>query len=420
MGRLTRESLLLFSCALTLALSACGGAGGAPGTARTFAYVSQPAGLLDSDPRKPFPAQIAGFDVDPQTGALTPLNGSPFPAPVVAAIRPRFIAAPDGHFLYLGGCTDLLGTGKDDCTITNFAVGSDGRLSRRATLSVSNIGTDDMQIVPSGKFMYAFDSQILRTQVLAFQIGSDGGLTPLPPVASAPGVIARIAVTPSGTFLYALVYGQPTATACTIAPGPSCQTVVLMAYSIDQNTGALTPVAGAPFPTTLQGSGNSPGAFPMIFDGQSRFLYLADEFRQDFVAFAIDATTGAPTPLPPPITRITTTNGAASPDGKFLFLGIGITSPTPEPGIAGFSIGSSGRLTPVPGSPLLFSINDACIGCPLSLDPTGGFLYFIGDGVVELKVGPGGAISNAQQAFPLPGPAGRFSSDSVLVVPRTP
>ncbi len=418
MRQITGGALLLLVLALILAVMGCGGAAVAPGTTQTFAYVNEPGTFLNSNPETPVPAQIAGFSVDSQTGGLTPLSNSPFGAPTMPASHsnPSFVATPDGHLLYLGACTDLLATGSADCTVAEFVVGADGRLSHRATQAVA--GTDDMQI--AGRFLYSFDSQILRSQVLGFQIGSDGRLTALPPVAPpVPGVIARLAVTPSRKFLYAVIYVQ--AAPCTVT-GAACENVLLMAYSINENTGALTPVDGSPFASPLKVGQNAPGGFTaIVIDGQSRFVYLAGELTQNVIGFAIGPN-GALSALPGPLANIQTTTGAASPDGKFLFLGVGIISPVGGPGIAAFSIGSSGRLTPVPGSPLLISSLALATGGPVTVDPTGRFLYFLGApfkagaAIWKTGIGADGTLSHQAQMFNLPG----FTGTSVLMVTRTP
>ncbi len=415
-----RQSQFLLTLALVLSLAGCGGAGVVTsGTAHTFAYVNQLAGALDGDPTKPLPAQISGYSVDPTTGALTPLSASPFPVPSTPATegQPDLVATPDGHFLFRAGCTDLGAAGRVDCSITAMAVGSDGRLSVRTTQSVG--GIDGMQIVRSGKFLYTFNHQVERNLVFGFQIGSDGRLTSLPQVAPpTPGAVGRIAVTASGKFLYAVIFVQFAPCSGTGVP---CQNVLLMAYSINENTGALTPVAGAPFVTPLQSVGNDGSSEPLVIDGQSRFVYVAGEFGQ-LAGFAINGDTGALTALPVLQTGVESSTAVATLDGRFVFLGVGAI-PGSFLGIAGFSIGSSGSLKPVPGSPLpIGSFTIATTG-PVTLDPTGRFLYFLGapfksPGIIwKVSLGPEGSISSPGQQFGVSGPQ---ALGDFVIVTRTP
>ena len=62
-------------------------------------------------------------------------------------------------------------------------------------------------------------------------------------------------------------------------------------YSVDQTTGALTPLPGSPY---------AAGARPQFVtvDPSGKFAYTANEQSADISAYAIDATTGVLTPVP--------------------------------------------------------------------------------------------------------------------------
>ncbi len=113
-----------------------------------------------------------------------------------------------------------------------------------------------------------------------------------------------IQFTPDAKYAYVANYGSAT----------------VSAYSLNGTNGALTPIAGSPFPT----------------DGN-------------------------------PITL------AISPSGKFLYTGNSDGNPD-DNGVSGFSIdGATGALTPVPGSPF-FQFKEYFPG-PFAFTPSGAYLY---------------------------------------------
>jgi len=114
-------------------------------------------------------------------------------------------------------------------------------------------------------------------------------------------------------------------------------------YSIDQNTGALTPVPGSPF-ATLPNAG--PGG--IVVPGAGKLLFVALTNRASVAAFSVDSNTGALTPVPgsPFAAGSQPLDIAADEAGSYVYTADG-TGNT----ITGFAIGSNGVLTPVPGSP---------------------------------------------------------------------
>jgi 6-phosphogluconolactonase len=66
---------------------------------------------------------------------------------------------------------------------------------------------------------------------------------------------------------------------------------IISAYSIDNKTGALTPVPGSPFAT-----GSEPNAIAV--DPTAQFVYVANTTVNTVSAYSIDSKTGALTPVP--------------------------------------------------------------------------------------------------------------------------
>jgi len=191
-------------------------------------------------------------------------------------------------------------------------------------------------------------------------------------------------VTPAGTFLYAV--------------NSTSSTSSLLGYSIASATGALTPLAGSPFATGI----NTPdGLNPMIIDGSGNFLYEPASGGQRILGFSI-ASTGALTPLGGSPFSTGVTGGATGtcgcpealvidPSSKFLFVGSWPAADAGSPGlISVFTIGASGALTPVAGSP--FAASAAVNG--LAVDPATKYLYGTqGSNVVGFTIGASGALT---------------------------
>jgi 6-phosphogluconolactonase (cycloisomerase 2 family) len=213
---------------------------------------------------------IGGFSVDPNTGALTTITGAPFAA-----------SSPYG------------------------------------------IGVD-----PSGRFLYAAD---YNTGLRVYSIDSTtGSLTEMQgsPFATEFGPIA-LSIDPSGRLLYVL----------------NSASASVSGYSLDTATGRPTPLQSSPFLATTA------AGYPrfMTIDATGRYLYVAvcTDFRGDsytLLAYAIDSQTGALTPLTSsPITSGKNPVAVVSdPTGRWLYVG-GYT-------ISGYAIAPDGSLTSVPGS----------------------------------------------------------------------
>ena len=65
----------------------------------------------------------------------------------------------------------------------------------------------------------------------------------------------------------------------------------MSAYSMDTTSGALTPVAGSPFPT-----GGSPNG--LVLDQADTHVYATESLPNELSGFSIDASTGALTAIP--------------------------------------------------------------------------------------------------------------------------
>ncbi len=126
----------------------------------------------------------------------------------------------------------------------------------------------------------------------------------------------------------------------------SLDSFVILAYSIDGASGALSPIGSGQF------SNPTSNSFSMTADPAGHFLFLSGDTTQQIAVFQINQTDGSLSQ-----TGVFSTGGINAWDattdglGKFLYVAEG---PVGSSAVAAFSIGSNGALTPVAGSPFSF------------------------------------------------------------------
>lgn len=277
--------------------------GGIAAVGTQFGYVSSPAG------------QIFGYAIDQNTGALTPLAGSPF-SPGSGATPQGLASAPNGHFLYVA----------DAGRIDAFGVDSATGALKAITGSPFASGTNQRLVVdPSGKFLYASDDDP-PGGVLAFTIGPTGALAAVP---GSPFTIAGqtspnsqpLGIVDTGSFVYVGLTADNQ----------------IAAFTVDTESGALTPVPGSPF---------SAGKSPAVLALANKFLYAANWQDNTISAYTIDPRSGALMLVPGSPFATSGEEIAGDPSGKYLYVstgvGLGDYDIDPEtgalsPGVAGLS-----------------------------------------------------------------------------------
>ncbi|HKC44301.1 MAG TPA: beta-propeller fold lactonase family protein [Burkholderiales bacterium] len=155
-------------------------------------------------------------------------------------------------------------------------------------------------------------------------------------------------------------------------------------YAIDAGTGALTPVAGSPFATGKQPLG-------IAADPSGKFAYVANSspISNSVSAYTIDARSGALADIPGQV--FAAGSGPASvavgPSGKFAYVA------NLGGDISAYSIdAASGGLTPLAGPNVAAGVNARSI----AVDPSGKFAYVanVGGGVSAYTIDPvGGALA---------------------------
>ena len=293
---------------------------------------------------------VSGYAIDPATGALTPVPGSPFSALCPVSV----LVDPTGRFAYVPNfCGGFVDSGSISAFMIDSTSGSLNPIPGSPFALLSGTGATSAVIDPTGKFLYATLSAYNFGAVAGFAINAvSGALTPISGSPFAEGFpVSPLAIDPTGKFAYM----EQTATSNTI----------LLGFAIDSTTGFLSSVPGSPFPA---GS-----LFPITVDPTGKFAYASDP-SAGVLAFAIDGTTGTLTPIPgSPFPALLAISVTIDPASKFAYV-VDNSCGFPADGtVTGFTIdGSSGALTQI-GSPFPAG------SCPqsMTMHPTGKFAYVV-------------------------------------------
>jgi len=256
---------------------------------------------------------VSAFSIDPSSGNLTPVPGSPFPLDSSSPSSGfdfgiSLAVTPDGQFLMAGNAP----SGR----ITSFSIGADGSLTAVPGSPFFAGGRPiGMKVSPNGRFLAAG----LLGSVAMFGIAPDGSLTL---VQGSPfgdggfGVAAGVDMNCKSNLLFA---GEANANRLTIVG----------VFSIASD-GALTPTIGSPFIAAAGANSNVP-----LLSPDERLLFVSNQ----------EAVT-----LPSSTATVTVFNVAA--DGTLTLVP---GSPFPA---GGFPSG----MTTNPAGTLLFTANDQAIG----------------------------------------------------------
>ena len=154
-----------------------------------------------------------------------------------------------------------------------------------------------------------------------------------------------LAVDPSGRFLF-------------VSPSTNAR---LLAFVINQATGALTPVAGSPFTTVSAPSG-------LTVHPSGRFVYAAMTSANQVQVFAADAGTGVLTNQGVSDVGGTPVAVSVEPTGRFAFVSNSGNTRT----ISSYAVdGDTGLLTPLSGVPTFVNASPG----EMAIEPGGRFLY---------------------------------------------
>jgi len=237
----------------------------------------------------PNPAgSIYGYSLDPNTGALTMIQGSPFIVGSPLAIR-GMATPPNSHFFYASDAAGIDGFTVDSTT------GVPAPISGSPFASGTNV---QLVVDPSGTFLYASDIDN-PGGVLAYTIGTNGALTPVQgspfPIPGQTGATSLpVGIVDNGSFVYVALSG----------------TNQVAAYSVNTSTGVLTAVTGSPF-----AAGNGPSFLTFA----NKFLYTNNTIDGTISGYSINTTTGALTPVPDSPFNFYGESLADDASGKYLY-----------------------------------------------------------------------------------------------------
>ncbi|HKD13479.1 MAG TPA: beta-propeller fold lactonase family protein [Candidatus Angelobacter sp.] len=266
---------------------------------------------------------VSGFLINPQTGTLLAVPGSPF-----AAGTPNgnfsLTPSPDGQFLFT--------TDDSAPNIHVFSISSQtGTLSEIAGSPFTIAGqAQGLKVSPNGKFLVAG----LRSNnaVATFAIAANGALTPVG-VFPASGAATAEDVNCKSNRVYNVNAGS----------------TLIDAYQLDD--GVLTPVPGSPF-----SNGSASGSFGLVLSPSGPFLFASDGFGSKISSLSIDPN-GALHSVPgSPFSSFDwTSQVATTADGRFVYAAL-----FAQGAVDAHSASSAGVLAPVPGTP--FRTGQSAVG----------------------------------------------------------
>lgn len=313
--------------------------------------------------------QVLAYREDPNSGVLTEIAGSPYPAGVGAH---SVVLHPSGKFLYVAN------PGQLENDISLFDIASNGSLTEitpRTSVEPGGSQPEYLAMDPAGNYLYC--ANIFSFNISVFAIDSTNGtLTQVPNSPFNVGLPPlNMQVTPSGNYLYVTASGATTGYIVGFSVNAGVLTSLGPPFSSDGNnpyglaidptssylyagntsspsiaiftigaSGALTLVTGSPVADTYA----SPVS--LLLDSKGAYLYVANQGSSNVGVYSISSSTGVPTlNTSSSQTGAFFTEGspsflAADPTGKFLFVGNQGTGGVA--GIQSFSL-SSGNLTSI-------------------------------------------------------------------------
>jgi len=183
---------------------------------------------------------ISGFAIDQTSGGLTPISGSPFPTPssIYGSEDPSGMAIdPAGRFLFVSSVNtpDLFAFTIDPTTGTLSAVpGSPFSLgcvspSAQPTVASTGCSPGGLTVDPSGAFLYVTSGS--ANAVYALSIDPNTGALALLPDSPVAATSSPDFVTANGGFLYVSNNASP---------------LSVSIFSLNPATGGLTQIIGSP------------------------------------------------------------------------------------------------------------------------------------------------------------------------------
>ncbi|MDB5974944.1 MAG: 6-phosphogluconolactonase, cycloisomerase 2 family [Nevskia sp.] len=332
-------------------------------------------------------SNISAYAIDSVSGALTPLSVSSLTA---TGTTPRSVVVdPSGKFAYTANF--------DGNSVSSYRLDAvTGALLSAGADVAAGTNAYSVTVTPGGGFAYVANQNVSSVSMYRIDPGS-GALEPLS------GGVDCSSLASSGNCAIA-GYGP---TAVTVSPDGRFAYVAnlnggdISAYTITQGgagAGLLNPVAGSPCfmgPNTTNNcfaAAPASGPASLVVDPSSRFVYAVNLHGGGgggILAYAINASTGALTPIDSAPLQFVPDGVAVDPSGKFVYtasLSVGEVSVD----AITQSGGNAGKLTPViwsagvdctlnttdPGNCALAGAQSTAV----TVDPSGKFVYVANGG----------------------------------------
>jgi len=310
---LKKAIVLIFLCAGVACWSGCGT------TTSHFVYATAPS-----------TNQMIAFREDPNSGVLTTLPGSPFPAGNGAQM---LVVHPSGKFMY------VVNPGNNEDDVSLFTISSGGGLTEVTPRTAVGTLPRILLLDSAGNFLYVGNAG--SNNISVFSVGSSGGLTAVStvPLGFSP---LDMQFTPSGSFLYVTGAGNLIAGytvnsgALTLVAGPYQTGTTPSAIAIDPTSGflytantldstisvftigasgALSEVSGSPL-------ADPTGPAALLIDPSGKYLIAANQGSGNVSVYTITAGTGFPVAVTgSPFGATSPTSLAFDPNGKYMLVG---------------------------------------------------------------------------------------------------
>jgi 6-phosphogluconolactonase (cycloisomerase 2 family) len=278
------DTISIFNVASDGTLTLSGTPGPAGGSSPSAAVIDPTGNFLLVTNN--FTDNVSVFFIKPDSGALTQVTGSPFPANTGPA---EILITPSGKFVYV--------TNPRIGMITAFTFSSsDGTLTQLANSPFSSLpggggGAFGLAVDGSEQFLYVTNPSASNDPPNAATISNISAFSIAPSTASIPGVLtpilgspftaangvgpSAIAVDPGGKFVYATTTGSTSSIWC---------------FAITPTTGQLVAAKNSPFSL-------SAGGLFALFDPTGNYFYIGTQVGNGIAGYTYNPSTGTPTAI---------------------------------------------------------------------------------------------------------------------------
>lgn len=257
------------------------------------------------------------FTINNSTGALSEIGASPY----ATVQEPSAIAVdPTGTHIYIAS--------QGSNFVGGFSVSATGALTPIAGSPFATSGTqsfgDEIAINAAGTFVYAQDTSNIYT----YSVSTTSGALTLAQTIAGPLNLGGMAIAPDGTYLYAV----------------GAATNSIQIYSINATTGLLTLAGSSPL-------FEQDGAYTISISPNGQFAYTIEN-NNDLVSYAVS--NGKFTAMGNVYAQVFGQRIGIDPSGSFVYVPqtCGNCLGSAYNVVNEFSIGSTGALTKISGSPV--------------------------------------------------------------------